>query len=447
MYFPYLRGKQFELIALRDLCSIFSDDILKTSPVIEPVKSTSTFKSTLKELASKNVNFNIIINPRVGDLKGKHQEIVDVVSESLQGYENFQLAVILDDKSERNIQTFIDFIGALNFNFNGVTLIHNSEVSGNNIELLTTNLNIVYNLIYFSKTSRRYYREFAQNTRVSLDDYFKEMPKNADYLDLESVTFSGSLSQDNLVVFNLATKAFDDQMSELGQQYGQARQLGDTTRMNAIEAEYMSLDGQKTDYVTQYAFDHPNQVLSAYIILSNSYQYELDMLDSITMAFSPEISQSKYVKQLQEHVATLKRSSVGQPFIDFTMDDINGNPIMLSSVIGKNYVLVDFWASWCSPCRAENPNVVAAFEKYHDKGFDVYGVSFDKDHDGWINAIADDQLAWTQVSDLKYWNCAAGKLYGIQSIPQNILISPEGIIIEKNLRGEDLQLKLQELLD
>ncbi|MCH3882383.1 sce7725 family protein [Tenacibaculum aquimarinum] len=186
MYFPYVRGKQFELIALRDLCSIFSDDILKTSPVIEPVKSTSTFKSTLKELASKNVNFNIIINPRVGDLKGKHQEIIDVVSESLQGYENFQLAVIMDDKSERNIQTFIDFIGALNFNFNGVTLIHNSEVSGNNIELLTTNLNIVYNLIYFSKTSRRYYREFDQNTRVSLDDYFKEMPKNADYLDLES---------------------------------------------------------------------------------------------------------------------------------------------------------------------------------------------------------------------------------------------------------------------
>lgn len=268
-----------------------------------------------------------------------------------------------------------------------------------------------------------------------------------DYLDLENVTFSGSLSQDNLVAFNMATQAFDDQMSELGQQYGQARQLGDTTRMNAIEAEYMSLDEQKTDYVTQYAFDHPDQVLSAYIILSNSYQYELDMLDSLTMAFAPEISNSIYVKKLQEHVATLKRSAVGQPFIDFTMDDINGNPIMLSSVVGKNYVLVDFWASWCSPCRAENPNVVAAYEKYHDKGFDVYGVSFDKDHDGWINAIADDQLAWTQVSDLKYWNCAAGKLYGIQSIPQNILISPEGIIIEKNLRGEDLHLKLQELLD
>lgn len=270
---------------------------------------------------------------------------------------------------------------------------------------------------------------------------------DGDYADLETVSFSGSTAQDNLMVFNMATQAFDDQMNDLGKQYGQARQLGDTAQMNGIEAEYMDLDSQKTNFITQYAFDHPDQVLSAYIILSNSYQYELYMLDSLASAFTPEINQSKYVKQLQEHVATLKRSAIGQPFIDFTMDDINGNPVTLSSFVGKNYVLVDFWASWCSPCRAENPNVVAAFEKYHDKGFDVYGVSFDKDHDGWINAIADDQLAWTQVSDLKYWNCAAGKLYGIQSIPQNILISPEGIIIEKNLRGEDLQLKLQELLD
>jgi len=268
-----------------------------------------------------------------------------------------------------------------------------------------------------------------------------------DYADLKTVTYTGSKSQDDLTAFNKSTDQFDSQMQALGGQYGQARQLGDTAKMNAIEAEYMELDAQKTDFITQYAFDHPDQVLAAYIILGNSYQYELDVLDSLTNSFDASIAQSTYVKQLQDYVATLKRAAVGQPYIDFTMDDINGNPVALSSVIGKNYVLVDFWASWCSPCRAENPNVVAAYNKYHDKGFDVYGVSFDKDHDGWINAIADDQLTWTHVSDLQYWNCAAGKLYGIQSIPQNILISPEGIIIEKNLRGEALQTKLQELLD
>ncbi|WP_417872780.1 sce7725 family protein [Xanthomarina gelatinilytica] len=186
MYFPYVRGKQFELIALRDLCGLFPNDILKTSPVIEPVKSSSTLKSSLKELASKNVNFNVVINPRVGDLKNNRQVIIDVLSENLQHYTNYQLAVIIDAFSSRQLETLIAFINGLNLNFNGVTLIHNSETTTENIELLTSSLNVVYNLIYFSKTSRRYYREFGQNTRVSLDDYFKELPKNADYLDQES---------------------------------------------------------------------------------------------------------------------------------------------------------------------------------------------------------------------------------------------------------------------
>ena len=118
----------------------------------------------------------------------------------------------------------------------------------------------------------------------------------------------------------------------------------------------------------------------------------------------------------------------------------------LSSVVNGDYVLVDFWASWCGPCRAENPNVVEAYNKYHDKGFNVFGVSFDKDHDKWVEAIAKDNLTWPHVSDLKYWSCEAGKLYGVQSIPHNLLLDKDGIIIAKNLRGEDLQNKLAELL-
>ncbi len=186
MYFPYVRGKQFELIALRDLCGLFPNDILKTSPVIEPVKSSSTLKSSLKELASKNVNFNVVINPRVGDLKNNHQVIIDILTENLQHYNNYQLAVVIDAYSSRQLDTLIPFIEGLNLDYNGVTLIHNAETTTENIELLSSSLNVVYNLIYFSKTSRRYYREFEQNTRVSLDDYFKELSKNADYLDQES---------------------------------------------------------------------------------------------------------------------------------------------------------------------------------------------------------------------------------------------------------------------
>lgn len=187
MYFPYLRGKQFELIALRELCVIFPQELNKISPVIEPVKPSSTLNTTLAELANRNANFNLIINPRVGDLEGQYERIIKIITSSIPAeYKNYQLAVIIDSKTEKNITALIEFLNGLVLNYNGITLIHKTEINSQNIELLNNKLNIVYNLIYFSKTSRRYYREFEANTLVSLDDYFEEQSRNADYLDQES---------------------------------------------------------------------------------------------------------------------------------------------------------------------------------------------------------------------------------------------------------------------
>jgi hypothetical protein len=187
MYFPYLRGKQFELIALRELCALFPKELHKISPVIEPVKASSTLNSTLSEFANRDANFNIIINPRVGDLEGKYETIIEIITKSIpEEYNNFQLAVIIDSKTERSLAGLIEFLNNLELNYNGITLIHKTEINSQNITLLNNQLNIIYNVIYFSKTSRRYYREFDSKTLVSLDDYFEEQSRNADYLNQES---------------------------------------------------------------------------------------------------------------------------------------------------------------------------------------------------------------------------------------------------------------------
>lgn len=186
MYFPYLRGKQFELIALRELCGLFPERINNISPLIEPVKLSSTLKSTLRELANHNVNFSLVINPRVGDLIGQYEKIFEIIRSELQDYQNFQIGIEIDQVTDENINLMFESLDLIDFNHNGYTLIHNFELSSENLNRVQQ-LNVQFNLIYFSKTSRRYYREFPPNTRVSLDDYFKEQSRNADYLGQESV--------------------------------------------------------------------------------------------------------------------------------------------------------------------------------------------------------------------------------------------------------------------
>jgi hypothetical protein len=205
MYFPYLRGKQFELIALRELSALMSSRSEKISPIIEPVKDSSTLRSTLKELVEKNINFNFIINPRVGSFINSFDTLIEILEENLNGYTNFQLSIIVDKTTQQGIAELLEFTNQIAINHNGYTLIHNSEIGENSIEQLNTNLEVKYNLIYFSKTSRRYYREFNQDTRVSLDDYFRKLDRNADYLQVPVSDFSEEYkyyTDDNFVGFS-----------------------------------------------------------------------------------------------------------------------------------------------------------------------------------------------------------------------------------------------------
>ncbi|MCF6341684.1 MAG: AhpC/TSA family protein [Bacteroidales bacterium] len=272
-----------------------------------------------------------------------------------------------------------------------------------------------------------------------------EITVNVDFSKLNDPVVSGSASHQLFDDFNKSMTGFSAKAQRIIKSYNEAREANDEEKMQQAEADYDAMDTEQAEFITTFVKQNSNSVVAAYIATRNTYRYELDELDAMVNSFDPAISASTYVEFLTDRVNTLKRVAIGQPFVDFVMNDTAGKPVSLASVAKGKYLLVDFWAAWCRPCRAENPNVVEAYNKYHDKGFDVFGVSFDKEHDKWLEAIAKDGLMWGQVSDLQGWSNAAGKLYGIQSIPQNVLINPEGIIIEKNLRGEDLQNKLAEI--
>jgi thiol-disulfide isomerase/thioredoxin len=192
-----------------------------------------------------------------------------------------------------------------------------------------------------------------------------------------------------------------------------------------------------------YIEEHPKSFMALlhyyyYIVDKN---YDPATMEPIYYAFTPKLKSSALGQRTLEKIESAKRRQTGVKITDFTQTDLNDQSFTLSSLRGK-YVLVDFWASWCVPCRAENPNLVKAYNELKGKNFEVVGVSLDENKSAWAKAVEKDGLNWVHVSDLKGWNNAAAILYNISSVPQNLLINPEGVIIARNLRGEDLTKKL-----
>jgi peroxiredoxin len=216
--------------------------------------------------------------------------------------------------------------------------------------------------------------------------------------------------------------------------------------MSEIRNDAMALEKEMTELQKQFIRDNPASYFTPALIRSLSGDMNAQEIEESIAALDTNVAKVPVIQELKIRAAALKAVSVGQKAPDFTLNDVDGNPVSLSSKIGSKLLLVDFWAAWCGPCRQENPNVVKVYKEFNTKGFDVFGVSLDQSKDDWVKAIADDKLTWTHVSDLQYWNNAAAKLYAVNSIPANFLLDETGTIIARNLREEDLYNKVKEIL-
>lgn len=278
---------------------------------------------------------------------------------------------------------------------------------------------------------------FAENGTMKLE-------ASTDSLGKGVVT--GSKSNDEFSIYQHELLNLSKEAQGMQQRFMAAQTAGDQDGMKKAQIDYEAMSQNLAVYAKNFIRTHKNSTVSPLVALMQFGQtIKSAEVDTLLAFLDPSIKASIYIGELKKIADKGRATEVGSMAPDFTLPTPDGGTFTLSSTRGK-YVMIDFWAAWCQPCRHENPNVVVQYGKYKDKGFDIVGVSLDREKEAWVKAIADDQLVWHQVSELKFWQSEIAQKYGVTAIPCTFLLDKTGKIIAKNLRGEDLAKKLEELM-
>ncbi len=260
-----------------------------------------------------------------------------------------------------------------------------------------------------------------------------------------SYEVKGSPEYDQIMQFNQAQQTrFGARENEINQKYGLAKQNGDEATASQAQQEYMDLLAEKEKLTIETIKVIGPNLASFQLISSLDKDRNFAFVDSMATVLSNAYPSMVFIQDLVKQMEKARATAVGVEAPEIALPTPEGEVLALSSLRGQ-VVLVDFWAQWCKPCRLENPNVVRAYKKYHDKGFTVYSVSLDRTKEKWLQAIEEDGLTWHHVSDLKYFNSEAARTYGINAIPFSILLDRKGVIVAKNLRGAALERELEKL--